>query len=711
MALGFLHTRVGRRYLAVNLLSAFVPLLVIGGVSYTLVSRELRSQAEDRVTRLSKSLTLTTLASLASLTQDVRTPANSADDGLFTPTLATTRRRVVEEGVPRSLADPAPARALTAEEHEHLTNGRALLVVSPPATEQGDAELLIARAPNATGRRDMIQWRRANPAFLWGSADEAMAGDDAAFCAFEAQTLARVHCSAEMTTALVLVARTQATSASESRRVAELDGFFFATRDVYLTHEFGSRPWRVVVLQRTEVSFAALAPFRRLMILILLAVAILMFVVSHAQIRRTTEPLAAIQQGTRRVQAGDFSRPVHVSSNDEYADVAESFNGMAHTLGRQLQMFSSLDAIDRSALTARDTNSVVQEALGRFTETLSSSRISIALAVPESRGTFEVTTIDPLAPIARTASVTMSADDRIELERHPRQLFAQGPRSWLPPMVTQQAERRVLILPLVHDQELLGAIALGRPEECADISNEVAEARRIADRVAVALSHVLLVRRLDALSAGTLVAFARAIDANSPWTAGHSERVTGFAVVLGRRLGLSAGELEVLQRGGLLHDIGKIAIPPAILDKAARLSDDEWKVMQRHPVIGCEILAPIPGFREALPIVRSHHERMDGTGYPDRLMGDDIPYLARVLAIADVFDALVSNRPYRAGLTAEQACEMIRSESGTHLDPRMVAVFLEAVRDGEIRADISALDSASLAEAVARARSHLLVPA
>jgi putative nucleotidyltransferase with HDIG domain len=287
-------------------------------------------------------------------------------------------------------------------------------------------------------------------------------------------------------------------------------------------------------------------------------------------------------------------------------------------------------------------------------------------------------------------------------------LSAGEQRSWLPKAAAHR-EVEILVLPLIHDRELMGVIALALGSE-AVIGGELrSEARRLADRIALALGHVDLVQRLEALSAGTIVAFARAIDANSPWTAGHSERVTDVAMMLGARLGLSASELRTLKRGGLLHDIGKIAIPAAILDKAARLSDDEWVVMQRHPVVGVEILSPIPGFTDVLPLVRSHHERMDGLGYPDRLRGEAIPFLARVLAVADVFDALVSHRPYRSGMTLERTTDIIRQESGAHLDPQVVEVFLQGVRAGDIRHDFIALDSRTLADTVARTRRGILV--
>jgi HD-GYP domain-containing protein (c-di-GMP phosphodiesterase class II) len=305
--------------------------------------------------------------------------------------------------------------------------------------------------------------------------------------------------------------------------------------------------------------------------------------------------------------------------------------------------------------------------------------------------------------VRRDATRMVSSAEREELLRSPRHLLLQGTdigRSYRAQGTTPAA----VVLPLVTDGVLLGVICMDVPLHVATDAGSWNEARRIADRVTLALSNVQLLSRLDALSTGTVLAFARAIDANSPWTAGHSERVTRIAIEIGREMQLSASALDTLERGGLLHDIGKIAVPPAVLDKAGRLTEEEWAVMRRHPVVGCEILSPIPAFADALPLVRSHHERMDGTGYPDQLYGEAIPLLARVLAVADVFDALASDRPYRPGMTTEAACDIIQRGSGSHFDPSVVHAFMDAVHAGRIKALTAAGDSADLAASVARAR-------
>jgi putative nucleotidyltransferase with HDIG domain len=187
----------------------------------------------------------------------------------------------------------------------------------------------------------------------------------------------------------------------------------------------------------------------------------------------------------------------------------------------------------------------------------------------------------------------------------------------------------------------------------------------------------LSIERLNGMSWSTLEALGRTIDANSPWTAGHSDRVTRLAMAIGRRLGLGSDDIDRLHRGGLLHDIGKIGIPRAILDKPGPLTLTEMALVREHPVVGARILEPIDAFADVIGIVRHHHERFNGQGYPDRLAGDQIPKLARIAAVADVYDALVSERPYRARWEVDRAIRFIAHSGNIHFDPAVVAAFLE----------------------------------
>jgi len=170
--------------------------------------------------------------------------------------------------------------------------------------------------------------------------------------------------------------------------------------------------------------------------------------------------------------------------------------------------------------------------------------------------------------------------------------------------------------------------------------------------------------------------FARAVDGKSPYTRGHSERVTRYALALAERLGLPAADRDVLYRGGHLHDIGKICIPDAILNKPAQLTPDEYAVVKQHPTEGARMVESLESCRDLIPIIRWHHERLDGRGYPDGIGGDQIPLLVRVVSVADVYDALRSDRPYRAGLPHAECLAILRQDAaGGSLDPELVETF------------------------------------
>lgn len=170
----------------------------------------------------------------------------------------------------------------------------------------------------------------------------------------------------------------------------------------------------------------------------------------------------------------------------------------------------------------------------------------------------------------------------------------------------------------------------------------------------------------------TLASLMSALDARDGEMEGHSTRVSRLSRLLGQEIGLSRHQLKALERGALLHDIGKIGISDMILHKPGKLTDDEWKIMRIHPEIGARIVERIPLLQDALPVIRYHHERWDGSGYPLGLKNDEIPIQARIFAVADVFDALTGKRSYRRYSTAEEAIQYIKEQSGILFDPRIV---------------------------------------
>lgn len=171
------------------------------------------------------------------------------------------------------------------------------------------------------------------------------------------------------------------------------------------------------------------------------------------------------------------------------------------------------------------------------------------------------------------------------------------------------------------------------------------------------------------------------VEAKDVYTRGHSDRVSAFAVLIGEKLGLSDSDIKTLRIGGLFHDIGKIGVPDSILLKPGKLTDDEYSEIKNHPSIGAHILCNASIFADLIPIVKHHHERYDGKGYPGKLLGAEIPYLARITSLSDTFDAMTSRRPYRDAIVIQSVKEEFAKCSGTQFDPELVPVFLDILEN------------------------------
>jgi HD-GYP domain-containing protein (c-di-GMP phosphodiesterase class II) len=188
----------------------------------------------------------------------------------------------------------------------------------------------------------------------------------------------------------------------------------------------------------------------------------------------------------------------------------------------------------------------------------------------------------------------------------------------------------------------------------------------------------------EELTKGLVLAIINAIDAKDCYTAGHSERVASFAECIMSRMGLPKKDCEQIHMAGLLHDVGKIGIPDSILKKPGKLTDQEFDVIKSHPLIGYSILKHLTNIAYVLPGVLLHHEAVNGSGYPQGRKGDDIPLMARILAVCDAFDAMTSTRPYRTALPLEKAIEILKKESGTSWDSAIVRTLLDCIEDGTI---------------------------
>ncbi|MCL5024185.1 MAG: GAF domain-containing protein [Nitrospirae bacterium] len=204
----------------------------------------------------------------------------------------------------------------------------------------------------------------------------------------------------------------------------------------------------------------------------------------------------------------------------------------------------------------------------------------------------------------------------------------------------------------------------------------------LSNQVAVAIENARLYDELRETFYTTVYALAETIEKRDPYTGGHTRRVMNYSLAIGKAMSLSQKEMIGLRLSAILHDIGKIGIPDAILLKNERLTFEEYRVIIMHPAYGAEILNHIKQLKEIVPGVKWHHEKYDGSGYPEGLKGEEIPVIARIIAVADTFDAMTTDRPYRKGLSARAAFEELEKNAGTQFDPSVVGAFIGSYREG-----------------------------
>ena len=240
------------------------------------------------------------------------------------------------------------------------------------------------------------------------------------------------------------------------------------------------------------------------------------------------------------------------------------------------------------------------------------------------------------------------------------------------------ALRAEIIIPIFVKGDLDGILFLGEKhsEEPYD-RNDFNLLATLADEAGMAIENAKLYGNVKRTYFETVQALARAIEASDEYTRGHSERVTKISVEIAKRIRLGREKIDTLKFAGILHDVGKIGVIKEVLHKPAKLSDLEFALIKNHPALGEEIIKPVAFLDMIRPVIRHHHERFDGRGYPDGLSGNDIPLLSRIIAVADTYDAMTSHRPYRSALSSEIAVAEIKKCSGTQFDPEIVQAFLE----------------------------------
>jgi putative nucleotidyltransferase with HDIG domain len=549
------RTKLGKKIVALFFLSALLPTATLALLSYSRVQAELEIQTGERLNQGTTDAAMAIIERVQAIESEMILLAASTYPlaaavraGIETPLQLEDLRRLSDVSL---ISDVGPAITpmvgslreipeLSDEAQANVTLGQTALTVVPGARED-QLQILIARAWNPDRPEDGILWGQIVGDSLWSTAQvyatsiantEVDFQDDRGYCILDPQ-LRPIDCAGGLVSWMSagppegLVIDDDAVHGSMSwiNGGKRYNGHY---RRVYL-RGFNSDNWTIVVGESEEAMLATLSDFRRTLIGFLVLTLAVVALVAAMRIRQSMEPLAQLREGTRRLAAKDFSARVHISSGDEFEELAGSFNDMARQVGT-------------------------------------------------------------------------------------------------------------------------------------------------------------LVDELEDLSWSTIATLARTIDAKSHWTAGHSERVSQMGVLIARTMGLPKDELDRLHRGGLLHDIGKIGIPATIIDKKGSLTEEEYAMMKSHVTIGARILEPLTALKDVIPIVLYHHERWDGRGYEAQLAGAEIPLLARILCVADTYDAIRSDRPYRAGRSPDETLEEIAMCSGSQFDAEAVEAFVEymASEEGEL---------------------------
>lgn len=246
--------------------------------------------------------------------------------------------------------------------------------------------------------------------------------------------------------------------------------------------------------------------------------------------------------------------------------------------------------------------------------------------------------------------------------------------------------RNAITVPLKPKDKLIGVAQVLNKKGGTFTREDVELFETLSRQAAVAIENAQLYTDLQDLFKNTIRTVVSLIDAKDDYTAGHSSRVTKYALMMADQTGYTPADRDRLELGALLHDVGKIGMPDAILKKPSGLTDEEFAIVKGHPVKGAESLAPIKQMRDIIPLVRHHHERLDGKGYPDGLTGPQISNDAQIVCIADAYDAMNSDRPYRKGLGMEESVRRLRKDSGTQFNPNLVEAFVRALEAEAVQA-------------------------
>lgn len=411
--------------------------------------------------------------------------------------------------------------------------------------------------------------------------------------------------------------------------------------------------------------------------------------------RRVSDPLVDLADGARRIADGDFSAKVHVPGDNELSVLAETFNDMtdslrdrSEALTKKVLELAMLYEMSRALGSTLDMDDLLGSTLDSALRIFDLDVGYVALRDRES-GSLEIRAVrgGDASEAKGAEAVRSSMAEWVVREGRPL-IFNPDPAASDGQIDVLTGAKAALCVPLVSAEGTIGAITVGSSDaEYRFNSDDVRLLSTIGNHVTIAIGNIELFSSLQEAYLATVRSLAAAVDAKDTFTRGHSDKVATYATLIAAHMDLSHEQHTALEMAAYLHDIGKIGVPEEILLKPGRLTDDEMVQMRHHPLIGANILKPVAFPWAITPIVRHHHEFWNGKGYPAGLKGEEIPLLARILCVADSYEAMTADRPYRKGRGADEAVEELRRCAGSQFDPivveHMEAVIEELQRTGE----------------------------
>lgn len=402
--------------------------------------------------------------------------------------------------------------------------------------------------------------------------------------------------------------------------------------------------------------------------------------------RRVSQPIQSLAESARTVASGDLSPKIEVRGRGEIAELSSSFNSMTASLREQtaaltkrlVELYAFYD-MSKALSTTLELDTLLHTVLDSALKVLRADSGYIMLMDRETHELVLRAHRGVDGDSDRPEEVSESIGRWVLQEGRPL-LFGEGKYRDTAFPNAETAPKSAVCVPLKVKDSVIGVITVSNSGSDTSFTEEnVRLLSTLAANAAVAIENAQLFMSLELAYVGTVKALAAAIDAKDSYTQGHSTQVAGYCLMLAEEIGLSDEEKKAVETAAYLHDIGKIGVRDEVLLKPGRLSLSEMNEIRHHSMISANILAPVPFPWQVTPIVRHHHERWDGSGYPGGLKGHEIPLLARVLAVADAFDAMTSKRPYRKKKTFQEAVDELKVCSGTHFDPELVGPFISAL--------------------------------